>query len=443
MLAVLALTVAACWPALGVLFAGSSAAAAAAPTPVPTQPVYIPPPLPTTTTTTPSPSPTTTPGQTVLTVVAPSYVIGADDSLWDTVAADFHAANPTITVKVQQERNRPVSTTDAFAAGPDLMVGVPVDDFTGHDLGLFYSADEIEPAHNDILPSFGYLESTVDETGKNKRIGIPFTASALELFYNKKIFAQAHIARPPQTWNELLADAVKINSLGKTGYGLAMGGVDTLSSLQMWAKGNGGGLMNAAKAWTLNQQANVDALRWLETNLIFTDLTAFGSPPLNSEKVFFAEGDTGMTVADPGLIKQAEAGTVGSAFGVAPMPGRYGLTNYSLGSVDDLIATKTHPESKDALAKFVAFLLQPKYQKQFADLAGTLPVTRSGVAAESGNPLLKPFLDALPTVDWLPTHAPGWSSLADYAGNVVDQIHDPKAFLDHAQAVATGKAVKS
>jgi multiple sugar transport system substrate-binding protein len=373
--------------------------------------------------------------------VAPSYGTGGDNTLWNTVAADFHAANPGITVSVEQETNRSTLLTDATAGGPagdaDLMVGVPADSFTGQDLSRFYAATEIAPAGNDVLPGFTRSETTVGADGKAKQIGVPFTGSTFELFYNKRLFAQAHIARPPATWNDILLDATKINALGMTGYGLALGTPDALTTLQLWAKGNGGGLMNAAKTtWTLNQSANVDTLRWLETNLINPGISEFSTfeAPLVAVKQDFAGGYLGMVVADPGLIKQAEAGPAGTAFGVTRIPGRYGPMTYSLGSVDDIIATRAHPENKAAIAKFVAFLLQPKYQKEFADQAGTVPVTRSGVAAESQNSLLEPFLEAMPTADWLPTQAPGWTQVESYFQNV----NDPKAFLDHAQAVATG-----
>jgi multiple sugar transport system substrate-binding protein len=377
--------------------------------------------------------------------VAPSYGT-ADNTLWNTVVADFHAANPGITVDVQQEQSRSSLPTTAIPAGTvygaDVMVGVPTDSFDGRDLSTFYSAGELEPPGNDLLPSFSYAENAIGADGKSKQIGIPFTGTNLEFFYNKLLFAKAHIAKPPATWNDILVDAKKINALGMTGYGLPMGPNDIITTTQLWAKGNGGGFMNAAKTtWTVNQSANVDTLQWLEANLInpgLSQFTTFASP-MSNVKQDFADGILGMVVADPGLIKQAEAGKVGAAFGVTRIPGRYGPMSYSLGWVDDIIATRAHPEDKAAIAKFVAFLLQPKYQKQFADLAGTVPVTRSGVAAEGQNPLLKPFLDAMPTVDWLPTHAPGWKQLQDKFDNTGAQINDPKTFLDQAQALATAR----
>lgn len=444
---VLVLAVAATWPALRVAFGGGGQAPTAVATPAPAVPMQtFQAPLPSFTPVVPTPTPSaaTTSSSSGLTLklVAPSYAVNGAETVWDTVAADFHAANPDITVDIDQQSSGALVGERAIAEQADLMIGLPVEAFAGQNLNPYYAADEIAPPGNDVLPYFAYAASTADANGKTKKIGIPVTASALELFYNKQIFAQAHVAKPPATWNDIAADAARINAVGKTGIGLPMGTPDTLTTLQLWTKGNGGGLMNAAKTtYTVNQAANVDTLRWLEDTLIKPGLSEFSTFEAGESAVKqdFAEGDLGMVVADPGLIAQTQAGAVGTAFGTAHMAGRSGTTNYTLGTVDDLIASRAHPENKAAIAKFVAFLLQPKYQKLIADHAGTLPVTRSGVAAESQNTLLKPFLDALSSADWLPTGTPSWTALEDYVSDAGAQVNDPKLFLDHAQAAATGR----
>ncbi len=44
--------------------------------------------------------------------------------------------------------------------------------------------------------------------------------SSIVLYYNEDLFKKAHIAAPPKTWEQLVADAFKINALGKTYHGI-------------------------------------------------------------------------------------------------------------------------------------------------------------------------------------------------------------------------------
>ncbi|WP_370367425.1 hypothetical protein [Catenulispora sp. GP43] len=339
-------------------------------------------------------------------------------TFWDTAVAEFQAANPGVTVHVSFDNPADLameSTVDSGSVArpdtPDLVLGAPPSTpAAGNASASYYSAGAILPGSvsADLLPVFDYQEQGSDPGGAQVQYGIPFSGSTYALFYNKRLFARAHIAGPPATWSELAADAAKVKALGVDGYGLKAPLGGDAAVVQLWMSGNGGDFMDAAKkTWTLNSPANVTTFQWLADNLMKPGLTT--SPGFSADPgQQFAAGALGMTVAGPDLIEKAEAGTLGTAFGVAPVPGRTRPLTSPAGSVDDLLVTKAHPERKALIAKFVVFLLSSKNQKRFADSAGALPVTRSGTAAEVGNPLLKPFLDGMAKADWLPTRAPNW-----------------------------------
>jgi multiple sugar transport system substrate-binding protein len=378
-------------------------------------------------------------------MLAPSYGTNVDDGFWHAVTADFEAANPDIKVTVEVVQGaRAEFNVDASnrltTRPPDLYLGTSYDEFPYNTAGHFYPADEIAPPGNDLLPCFT-SQANPAEPGGYPGFGVPFTGAALELYYNKRLFTQAHITAPPTTWNDVAADAAKIKALGKHGYGLAWTDPDsTAATMQLWMAGNGGGFMDAAKTkWTVNQPANVDTIQWIDDNLINPSRTELGSFLTLEQE--FADGNLGMLVADPGLIAKAESSAVGTAFGIAPIPGRLRPLASSLGAADDVLATTAHPDHKAAIGKFVAFLLSPKYQRQFADLAGRLPVTRSGAAAEGPDPLLKPFLDAMPTVGWLPYRVPGWESVQSALQGIGPNNPDshPKAYLDGVQSFVVGQ----
>ncbi|EQD49704.1 extracellular solute-binding protein family 1, partial [mine drainage metagenome] len=43
---------------------------------------------------------------------------------------------------------------------------------------------------------------------------VPFENQFYNGFYNKSLFAKAHIATPPRTWSEITSDCVKLKSVG-------------------------------------------------------------------------------------------------------------------------------------------------------------------------------------------------------------------------------------
>src|SRR5699024_10266847 len=56
-------------------------------------------------------------------------------------------------------------------------------------------------------------------TYKDKLYGLPFDSYAGLLYYNKKMFKDAGISQPPETWEELKKDAAKLTDKSKGVYG--------------------------------------------------------------------------------------------------------------------------------------------------------------------------------------------------------------------------------
>jgi multiple sugar transport system substrate-binding protein len=440
---VIALIVAASWPAIRILFAGDGATPAAATTPTtltPASPIVRP----------PQPAVPLAPisaGPVTLTMLAPRYGPKIDHPFWDAVTADFHHANPDLTMNVElvdrsalrSEAEARLSAPDA----PDLIVGLHPDDLqSATAAGNFYDADIIVDPSVRMLPCFNYREQGTGPQGYPENYGIPFTATTLELYYNKRLFSRAHIAGPPRTWPEVAADAAKIKALGETGYGLAMGAPDVDATAQLWMAGNDGGfIVPGAATWTVNRPQNVETFQWLRDNLVKPGRTE-AHPGTHSTQDLaqdFAAGKLGMLIADRSLIAQTEAGALGTAFGVTQIPGRFEPITSSLGFDEDMLATTAHIHSGDALRTFVNFLLSPAYQKRFADLNRTLPVTLDGAAADHGAAPLKPFLDGMSTAEWLPYRDPAWPAVQQSVrSNLAAALTgDPQAVLDRIQAVAT------
>ncbi len=95
--------------------------------------------------------------------------------------------------------------------------------------------------HN-LLPTF-----LKDGRYQGTDYGIPFTTSTRALYYNKKIFAAAHLSSPPATWAQLRSDAAAIKAKGYIGYGMPLGSEEAQAEALLWFLGNGGGYLERGR----------------------------------------------------------------------------------------------------------------------------------------------------------------------------------------------------
>lgn len=377
---------------------------------------------------------------TVLTLVAADYGTGPADSsqiYWQKIADAFHAANPSITVKVQtvnwNDFDTKIQTMVQNRQYPDITEG---DYFANYaQEGLLYKASEVMSDPSNLMPAFKTLGSY-----QGAQYGMPFTTSSRTLFYNKKLFAQAGIAAPPKTWDELMTDAGKIAALGKIGYGMPLGPEEAQAETLLWFLGNGGNYKDGDK-WVINSPQNVETLQFM-TKLVKAGDTEPNPGTKNRAVILeqFAQGQIGMvngiTTLLP-IIKQA--GVLGDAdWGTAPITGKNGPLDSTLGVCDFMAAFKTDGSKQEAIKKFVDFALQDQYQIAFSQEYNLLPGTVSGAAAFSKvDPALAPFMAALPKAVQYPSD-PVWAQVKTQIQQQIGTAigPDPKAVLDSIQDTA-------
>jgi multiple sugar transport system substrate-binding protein len=378
---------------------------------------------------------------TVLSLVAADYGNGPKDSsqiYWQKIADAFHAANPSITVKVQtvnwNDFDGKIQTMVQNRQYPDITEG---DYFSNYaQEGLLYKASDVLSDPSNLMPAFTKLGSY-----GGAQYGMPFTTSSRAFFYNKKLFKQAGIAEPPKTWDELMTDAGKIEAIGKIGYGMPLGPEEAQAETLLWLLGNGGGYQNASGQWVINSPQNVETLQFM-TKLVKAGDTEPNPGTKNRAVILeqFAQGQIGMlnglTALLP-IIKQA--GVLSDAdWGTAPIVGKTGPLDTTLGVCDFIAAFKTNGTKEAAIKKFLDFAMQDQYQVAFAQEYNLLPGTTSGAAAfVKVDPALAAFVDALPKAVQYPND-PVWAQVKVQIQQIIGTAigPDPKPVLDSIQQTA-------
>ena len=153
-------------------------------------------------------------------------------SFWQTVANEFHAAHPNVTIEVVPIQNEQFTTKIPVA----LQSQTPPDVFQqwgGGQLADQVAAGKVMDITAAVRPWIGTLGSSVGGWQVNgKQYGIPYSLGVVGFWYNKDLFSKASISAPPATWDELFADVQKLKAAGIAP--IALGGKDKWPDAFYW-----------------------------------------------------------------------------------------------------------------------------------------------------------------------------------------------------------------
>ena len=308
--------------------------------------------------------------------------------------------------------------------------------------GLLYPAEDIlsPKTKADFLDAF-----TRGGEFRGKLYGFPILSSARAFFYNRALLARAGLAGPPGTWDEFLQAARKIQALGggTIGYALPLGPEEAQAEWSIWMWNNGGD-WKSGEAWAINSDRNVQTLSFLADLANKHKVTQVNPGKTNrTDGAFqlFKDGKVGMVMGFSPLAAQLDAeGKVD--YGIGLMPSNTGAS-VTLGVEDYLMAFKKKG-NQESVKKFLDLYYQPENITRWITAEGFLPVTKSGLRQMSGNPKLRPYLDALPNARLAPTTDPAWDKVKlDVQQNIglaVQPGGNPKLVLDQLQKNATAAA---
>lgn len=389
-----------------------------------------------------SPGTAASAGSTTLSFFGADYGTGPANTTtkyWDAIASAFHKANPSITVRVQTvdwtDFPTKVQTLVQNKQFPDVLEGDAAPQFAQSHL-LYPDSAVLSPSLlANMMPTF-----LKDGQYQGTDYGIPFTTSTRALYYNKKIFAAAGIAAPPQTWAQLQSDAARIKAKGYVGYGMPLGSEEAQAEALLWFLGNGGGYVNASGAYDIDSSQNVQTLRFM-SGLVKAGDTQPSPGTTDRKDVWaqFAQGRVGMMLGSPAVIPIIQAAGIlkPAGYATADVPGRNGPLTSTLGVHDDIVAFNTGGHQA-AIRKFLDFAYQDKYQLEFDHEYDLLPATKSAAASMAADPMFAAFLKNIPQSVNYPAKA-SWQTVQDQIQTTLGQAvtGNPGKILSAIQQTAT------
>ncbi|MFJ5800910.1 ABC transporter substrate-binding protein [Streptomyces decoyicus] len=273
-----------------------------------------------------------------------------------------------------------ILTATTSGQGPDVL-----------NIGNTWSASlqatgALLPWNKENLDAIGgrdrFLAPALDATGVAGKdpAAIPLYSLAYALYYNKRMFQDAGISKPPATWDELVADGKRISKNGKWGLG-AEGGQLTNNIHQAFALGkqHGADFFDRSGRPTFTSDGAVAAVKQYIDFMAKDKIIAPGNAEYGQNQSLrdFATGRTAMVLWQAAATTFAADGMKADEWGVAPVPVPSGTpgtgrqTNSMLAGINIAVFKNTH--NLHGARKFVTFMTSDSEQRLLNKTYGSIP----------------------------------------------------------------------
>jgi multiple sugar transport system substrate-binding protein len=365
----------------------------------------------------------------------------AELDVWNQIVADFHTANPNITVKVD------VSDWDSYWTKLKtlLAAGTPPDVFAMdaplypdyQSRGVLLNLQSYLDKNPDMLKGV-YPQTLEAYKTPDGMYGLPRDFQTIALFYNKDMFDAAGLAYPTADWtyDDLRAASKKLtldkNGDGKIdqyGFYADLWDMELIWSEAIWA--NGGDIVNADHTKTLVGEPQARKAWQYFYDMMFTDKSwpnsttaqEYGGDP-------FLAGAAAMTTighwAVPGYAETS------FKWDVAPMPTGPSGKATSVNSAGFVVAKDS--KQPDAAFEFLKYVVSEPAQTRLAELGFAIPVLKSVAESDAylkqSTPIdHKVFLDSLAFAHMKPVFK-GYDEWSSAIGDGMTAIWTGDAPLD-------------
>jgi multiple sugar transport system substrate-binding protein len=379
----------------------------------------------------------------------------APEKLLESLAKQFHAAHPNVTVDISPG----APTTDqllpkltaAFTSGtyPDvsytfgswatqMQLSDRTLDITDKVKDPAVKWDEFPPAARQTATPNGHV------------IGFPAVVDNIALMYNKKLFKDAGLSAPTNTWtwDDFRAAARKLTDPSKNVYGTAYsvsGTEDTTWHFWplLWQKG-GSVLTPDNKKAAFDSDAGVAALTFLQ-QMAVSDKSVYLSQDDQKYADLFKSGLVGMIMSGPWQLSDNVAANLD--YGVTYLPAFDGADHQTISGPDVWTLYDHHDANRAYWAyTFAQWLTSAETDPKFNLATGNLPLRSSESSSQEFQDYAKQYPGAQTLFDNLknattarPT-VPGYVGLSQAVGQAIAKVlqgqGDPKSALDDAAKAA-------
>ncbi len=218
---------------------------------------------------------------------------------------------------------------------------------------------------------------------------VPLYSMSYALYYNKKMFADAGIEKPPATWDELVADGKKLSKDGKWALG-AEGSNLSNNIHQVFALGkqHGADFFDKSGKPTFTSDGAVAAVKQYVDFMAKDKIIAPGNAEYaqNQSLSDFAKDKTAMVLWQAAASTFKSQGMSDDEWGVAPVPvpsgtpGQGGNVNSMVAGINMAVFKNT--KNIDGAVEFVKFMTSDEEQKLLCKTYGSIPP----VKAAQGDP---------------------------------------------------------
>ncbi|MFD8692001.1 ABC transporter substrate-binding protein [Streptomyces sp. NPDC059651] len=234
-----------------------------------------------------------------------------------------------------------------------------------------------------------FVDSAVASAGAEGKdpSAVPLYSLAYALYYNKKSFAEAGIAKPPATWDELVEDGKKLSKNGKWGLGAEGSNLsNNIHQTFVLGQQHGADFFDAAGKPTFTSDGAVSAVKQYVDFMAKDKIIAPGNAEYaqNQSLTDFAKGKTAMVLWQAAASTFASQGMKPEDWGAAPVPVASGTPGQGK-NVNSMVAginmaVFKNTKNIDGAKKFVKFMTSDAEQKLLNKTYGSIPPVKTAQA---------------------------------------------------------------
>ncbi|GGR56195.1 ABC transporter substrate-binding protein [Streptomyces roseolus] len=277
-----------------------------------------------------------------------------------------------------------------------------------------------------------FVDSALGSTGAPGKdpAAVPLYSMAYALYYNKQMFKDAGIAKPPTTWDEVVAAGKKLSKDGKWGIGVEGSNLsNNIHQVFVLGKQHGADFFTADGKPDFTSDGAVAAVKQYVDLMATHKIVAPGNAEYaqNQSLSDFAKDKTGMVLWQTPSQTFASQGMSEEEWGVVPAPvpsgepGTGTATNSMVAGINMAVFKNT--ENLDGALKFVEFMTSDEEQIALNKTYGSVPPVKAAQKdpAFSG-PSLAVIRDTLATSAAALPQVPEESQFETVVGTAVKEL---------------------